>query len=139
MDKWDGYPAEREILMDYLAETRTSNPVVLTGDIHSNWVSDLKRDFEDISSETVATELVGTSLVSGGDGQDMSRGGTAALSNNPHIKFYNNQRGYVVSTVTPESWTADYRVVPFVSEPGADIGTRATFVVEAGQPGAELA
>ena len=139
MDKWDGYPAERQILMDYLAETRTSNPVVLTGDIHSNWVSDLKRDFEDISSETVATELVGTSLVSGGDGQDMSRGGTAALSNNPHIKFYNNQRGYVVSTVTPESWTADYRVVPFVSEPGADIGTRATFVVEAGRPGAELA
>lgn len=139
MDKWDGYPAERQILLDHLAETRTSNPVVLTGDVHANWVSDLKRDFEDMSSETVGTELVGTSLASGGDGQDMTPRGEAILSNNPHTKFYNGQRGYVVSTVTPESWTADYRVVPFVQEPGADIGTRATFVVEAGQPGAELA
>ena len=128
-----------QILLDHLAETRTSNPVVLTGDVHANWVSDLKRDFEDMSSETVATELVVTSLVSGGDGQDMDRRGETILSNNPHTKFYNSQRGYVVSTVTPESWTADYRVVPFVSEPGADIGTRATFVIEAGQPGAELA
>jgi len=139
MDKWDGYPAERQILLDHFAETRTSNPVVLTGDVHANWVSDLKRDFEDMSSETVGTELVGTSLASGGDGQDMTPRGEAILSNNPHTKFYNGQRGYVVSTVTPESWTADYRVVPFVQEPGADIGTRATFVVEAGQPGAELA
>jgi alkaline phosphatase D len=139
MDKWDGYPAERQILLDYFAETRTSNPVVLTGDVHRSQVSDLKRDFEDMSSETVATELVGTSLVSGGDGQDMDRRGETILSNNPHTKFYNKQRGYVVSTVTPESWTADYRVVPFVQEPGADIGTRATFVIEAGQPGAELA
>tara|TARA_B100001123_G_scaffold395459_1_gene477039 strand:+ start:7096 stop:8691 length:1596 start_codon:yes stop_codon:yes gene_type:complete len=139
MDKWDGYPAERQILLDHLAETRTSNPVVLTGDVHASWVSDLKRDFEDMASETVGTELVGTSLASGGDGQDMTPRGEALLSNNPHTKFYNGQRGYVVSTVTPESWTADYRVVPFVQEPGADIGTRATFVVEAGQPGAELA
>ena len=136
MDKWDGYPAERQVLMDYLAEVRPSNPVVLTGDIHSNWVADLKHDFDDLSSETVATELIGTSLTSGGDGQDMTGGGRAVLSNNPHIKFYNGQRGYVVSTVTPELWTAEYRVVPFVSKPGAEIGTRATFVVETGRPGA---
>jgi len=137
MDKWDGYPAERQLLMDYLAEARPSNPVVLTGDIHSNWVADLKRDFDDMSSETVATELVGTSLTSGGDGQDV--GAESVLSNNPHIKFYNGQRGYVVSTVTPERWTAEYKVVPFVSEPGAEITTRATFIVEAGRTGATAA
>jgi alkaline phosphatase D len=38
-------------------------------------------------------------------------------------------------TVTPERWQADYRVVPYVSRPGAPVSTRASFVVEAGRPG----
>ena len=136
MDKWDGYPAERQALLDVLAEARPPNPVVLTGDIHSSWVADLKRDFEDESSAVVGTELVGTSITSGGDGRDMTPGGARALSHNPHIKFYNGQRGYVTATLTPDLWTTAYRVVPVVSEPGGPVATRATFVIEAGRPGA---
>ena len=139
MDKWDGYPAERQALLDLLGEAGTPNPVVLTGDIHSNWVTDLKRDFDDESSEVVGTEFVGTSLSSGRNGRDMTGGGETALRNNPHIKFYNGQRGYVVATVTPERWTSVYRVVPVVTEPGGAIETRATFVVEDGKAGAEEA
>ncbi len=137
MDKWDGYPVERQALMDFLAEAQPSNPVVLTGDIHSNWVTSLKQDFDDPASRTVGTEFVGTSLTSGGDGQDSTAGGQGVLSRNPHIQFYNGQRGYVVCEVTPDRWTADYRVVPFVERPGAPISTRATFVVESGKAGAE--
>jgi alkaline phosphatase D len=55
---------------------------------------------------------------------------------NPHIRFYNGQRGYVRATLTPERWTSDFRVVPAVAEPGGAIETRATFVVEDGRPGA---
>lgn len=137
MDVWDGYPAERRRLLDRMAGV--ANPVVLTGDIHSNWVSDLHTDFDDLTSPIVATELTGTSISSGGDGQDMNEVGAGYLSRNPHIKLYNSQRGYVSSTVTPSTWTARYEVVPFITEPDAPKQTRATYVIEAGQPGAQEA
>ena len=41
MDMWDGYPAERQAMLGLLPEVGTPNPIVLTGDIHSNWVADL--------------------------------------------------------------------------------------------------
>jgi alkaline phosphatase D len=57
------------------------------------------------------------------------------LARNPHIHFFNAQRGYVRCSATPERLVADYRVVPWVTRPGAPIETRASFVVEAGRPG----
>jgi len=137
MDKWDGYVTARRRLLDFLARERPSNPIVLTGDIHSNWVADLKTDFDDPSSATVATEFVGTSITSGGDGRAGGQFLQAMQEENRHIKFYNGQRGYLRCSVTPERWTSDFRVVPYVSRPGAPIETRATFVVEDGRPGAE--
>ena len=139
MDKWDGYPLERQAMLDVLADAGTPNPVVVTGDIHSNWVTDLKRDFDDPSSQTVGSELVCTSLSAGGDGRDMSPGGEARLRDNPHIKFYNGQRGYVTAHVTPERWTSQFKVVPVVTEPGGALETRVTFVIEDGRAGAEEA
>ncbi len=56
------------------------------------------------------------------------------MAENPHVKFYNNQRGYVRCHVTPDAWQTDYRVLPYVKEPGAPISTRAYFVVEDGKP-----
>jgi alkaline phosphatase D len=137
MDMWDGYPAEREALLRVLGDVGAANPIVLTGDIHSHWVADLHTDFDDLTSPIVATELVGTSISSNGDGQDMTASGERRLSSNPHIKFYNGQRGYVTAEVTPELWTSEFKIVPRVTEPGAAIETRATFVVENGRPGAQ--
>ena len=137
MDQWSGYEVARRRVLDFLHERRPSNPVVLTGDIHSNWVADLKKDFSDPRSTTVGTEFVGTSISSGGDGADMLPAVQAYLPENPHVRFYNNQRGYVRCVVTPDKWQADYRVLDAVTKPGAPIRTRASFVVENGRPGAQ--
>jgi alkaline phosphatase D len=132
MDRWDGYVAAQRRMLDLLEDVRHANPVVITGDIHSNWVADLKADFDNESSRTVAAEFVGTSISSGGDGSDNP---SPILKYNPHIRFFNARRGYVRVAVKPSRMTADYRVVPYVSKPGAPIDTRASFVVEAGNPG----
>jgi alkaline phosphatase D len=139
MDKWDGYPAERDALMNALARSGAANPVVLTGDIHSSWVNRLLRDFDDEGSAVVGTEFVGTSISSGGNGQAMTSWGEAALANNPHVDFYDARRGYVRASVTPERWTSVYRIVPEVERPGGHVETLASFVVEDGHPGAERA
>ena len=59
------------------------------------------------------------------------------LAENPWVKFYNAQRGYVRCDLTPERYRADYQVLDYVSRPGSPIATRASFVVEDGRPGAE--
>jgi alkaline phosphatase D len=137
MDQWAGYEAPRRRLMEFLATRRPENPVVLTGDIHTNWVNDLKVDYADEASPVVGTEFVGTSISSGGDGADVRDGTAAILSQNPWVRFFNNQRGYVRCAITPQTWTADYRVLEYVTHQGSPIATRASFVVEDGRPGAQ--
>jgi alkaline phosphatase D len=139
MDKWDGYQAARTRVLQHIAEHRIANAVVITGDIHSNWVGDLKVDFSDPKSPVVGTEFIGTSITSGADGSDTTAATEAFLPDNPHIKFFNTQRGYVRCVVTPVEWRTDYQVLPFVTRPGSPIATRASFVVESGRPGAQKA
>ena len=50
MDQWSGYQVERTRFLQFLADRRPSNPVVLTGDIHNHWVNDLRVDFDDPKS-----------------------------------------------------------------------------------------
>ena len=137
MDIWDGYPFERDELLNHIHDRKTPNPIVLTGDIHSNWVADLKLNFEDARSKIVGTEFVGTSITSGGDGSDMTTYGETLLANNPHVKHYNGQRGYMVATVNDKNWQNDFRIVDKVTVRGAPIRTQASFVVEAGEAGAK--
>ncbi|MDQ0214486.1 alkaline phosphatase D [Oikeobacillus pervagus] len=130
MDAWDGYPAARQRIVDFLAEKDIKNTIVITGDVHTNWANEIKVDFHDANSQNVAVEFVGTSITSNGDGSDVKKDTAQYLQENPHIKFYNNYRGYVRCKLTQDTWQTDFRVVPYVSKPGAPISTRASFIVE---------
>ena len=135
MDQWPGYAHERMELVRFLQDRRVQNPVVLTGDIHQNWVNELRVDDRQADLPVVATEFVGTSISSGGKGAEKPGNHEYVTSQNPCVKFYNGERGYVRCTVTPETWTADYQVVDDVTRPGGAVRTRASFVIEAGRPG----
>ncbi|MEU8134193.1 alkaline phosphatase D family protein [Streptodolium elevatio] len=139
MDFWDGYVASRDRLFDTLVTRDVANPVVLTGDMHRHLAADLKRDFDDPASPTIGVEFVGTSISTKMDGEDLDASGAALLTANSHIKFTNYQRGYVRCSLTPESCRADFRVLPYVTTPGAPISTRTSFVTEAGRPGLQPA
>jgi len=134
MDKWAGYEFERRRLLRYFHDAKVRNPVVLSGDIHCNWANDLIADFDDLDSRSVATELVGTSITSDGDGGEKTAKSDAVLAENPFVKFFNNERGFVRCEVTPDHWRADFQTVPYVSRRGAPLLTRATFQVESGRP-----
>ena len=137
MDQWSGYDAGRTRLLEFFGRRRPSNPIVLTGDIHSNWVNDLKVDFKDEKSPVVATEFVGTSISSGGDGTDLPERNRGVMAENPFVRFCNVQRGYVSCSVTPQGWQSDYQIVDFVTKKDAPKRTRASFVVTDGRPGAQ--
>lgn len=139
MDQWPGCAAERMRLMEFIRDRRVPNPVVLTGDIHENWVNNLCVDDRRPDTPVVATEFVGTSISSGGNGADRIDIHDELLSDNPCVQFHNAQRGYVRCTVTPESWTSEFMVVDVVTRPGGRVTPRAAFVVEAGTAGAHPA
>ncbi|MEI2580808.1 alkaline phosphatase D family protein [Scytonema sp. PRP1] len=132
VDAWDGYVAARQRILDFLNQRRPSNPIVLTGDTHSSWVSDLLADFNNPSSPVVGTEFVGTSITSGFGASDRIE---AALPESPWVKYFNGrQRGYVVCDLTRERWRSDYRLLPqsaptgpTVPDPNAPITTAASF------------
>jgi alkaline phosphatase D len=138
MDQWPGYARERMEVIRFMQERRVANPVVLTGDIHSNWVNDLRVDDRQPETPVVATEFVGTSISSGGNGEAKPAWHDLLLANNPLLKFVNFERGYVKCTVTPANWQSDYMVVDDVSQVGGVVSRRASFLVESGSPGANL-
>ena len=133
MDQWPGYEFERRRVLRHFQDRKIKNPVVLTGDIHCNWANELIADFDELDSASVGTEFVGTSISSGGDGTETPKNTEQLIAENPFVKYYNTERGYVRCEVTPQQWRADYRTIPFVTKPDAPINTRATFVVESGR------
>jgi alkaline phosphatase D len=145
MDKWDGYAQERDEVLTMMADSakvQGFSPVVITGDVHANFVWDLKRDWDAPEGESlVGTEFVGTSIASNGDQPLEEDGGFTTrcgnLRGNTHNHLSDNHRGYVLCELTPDQWHATYRVMPTVEDPDAVASTLASFVVEHGKPGAQ--
>jgi alkaline phosphatase D len=138
MDKWDGYVASRQRLYARLKETKASNPVVLSGDVHVHYGADLKLDFENPKSETVGVEFTNTSVTSGADGADVSATWEQMRGDNPHIKYHSARRGYVACTATPTTMRADFKILDRVTVPDGTERTGGSLVVEAGRPGASV-
>ena len=76
---------------------------------------------------------------SGGDGTERSYVSDAQRGENPHLKWQNNRRGYVMCRVDSDAWHTEYRTVPYVSKPGAPIDTPTKWRVEHGRPGIQQA
>ncbi len=132
-DGWDGYPAARRRLLQTVADKRVPGVVVLGGDVHANYVADLKVDFDDARSPVVASEFCGTSITS--LGLDNARV-AAAKAINPHVHFArSDQRGYVRFKLTPQALQADLMVLDNARDVASAIQLGGRFAVSAGQPG----
>ncbi len=133
LDQWDGYAPQRERLLRLIADRRVPNPVVLAGDIHSTWLSELKVNFDDPASPSVAVEFVATSISS-----DFPIAFDAPIKAanpllNPHVRYFDgSKRGYLRAEVTREAWRTDVRVVDTIATPVAPVRTSASYVAEAG-------
>lgn len=127
LDQWDGYPAARDRMLEVLA--RTSNPVVITGDIHASAVADFAT-----SAGVIGSELVGTSISSSfpaalADVFEASAATTGAKMADAH------HHGYVVCELTLDALRADFRVVSTTQEPEAKVSTASSWQIAAGTPG----
>jgi alkaline phosphatase D len=114
MDQWDGYPTEREEILDFIETKEIKNTVVLTGDIHSSWASEVYKSSALVTSglleEPLAAEFVTTSITSPGfpPESDALLSGVLPIAN-PHIKYTElSSRGFILMDVTRERTQAEY-------------------------------
>jgi alkaline phosphatase D len=132
-DGWDGYPMGRQRFLDAVAASPVKDTLVLGGDVHSFWATDLRRDFTQRASPVVATEFVGGSLTSEPFPWEIIK---AFLPNNPHMRYVKSGVfGYGVAELSPKASTVLFRTVQSIKEQSSPISTMAKFTVEAGKPG----
>lgn len=132
-DGWDGYPACRTRMLNAVRDSTLANPVFIGGDIHSFWTTDLKTDFDDPGSATVATEFVGGSITADAPNYEQF---AKYLPQSPHVKFFESRvHGYVTVDLTPERMETRFQAVDRL-DPHSETAPLKKFVVENGRPGA---
>ena len=63
-DGWGGYTVARQRVVDLMEKYRARNPVVLSGDVHSHFVTRVLKDWKDQNSACVAPEFTCTAISS---------------------------------------------------------------------------
>lgn len=134
MDGWDSFPVSRQAILDLIAERKLSNTVFLGGNIHAYYSGVLNRVALDPESPPIATEIVGTSISSGGGGDARYTSANSQFSENPFARFFENRRrGYVLCDVTHKAWTNHFRTIKDVADPYSPSSVLARAVIETGK------
>ncbi len=121
-DQWDGYPHDRQAIIEHLQAGGIGNNVVVTGDIHSSWALDIHPNpYGDAYANgqgNVAVELVTSSVTSRSrynDPVEARPQEAQIMASMPHMKWTNlSERGYLVTTLTREQMQAEWWLVDTV-------------------------
>lgn len=108
-DQWDGYPAERDRVLNHILTENIKDIVVITGDIHSSWANDLPTSTYNSStgSGSAGVEFVTPSVTS--PGLDIPGGSTVVMASNSHIKFVDlSQHGYTILDINKSRTQSDW-------------------------------
>lgn len=107
MDQWDGYPVERSQILDHIVAQNIENVVVLTGDIHTSWASNLPTDNGNAGVEFVTPSVTSPALEAL---SAVSFIGEAAIkAANPHIKWVDlTKRGYMIVDINENRVQSDW-------------------------------
>jgi len=143
-DQWDGYPFERDKILQWLEDDDQGNAIVLSGDVHVGIASELYRDpFAEDPGTPVAVEFVTTSLTS--QNVDDKKGwppdtGTvpmeeAFVAAMPHIKYTDwDGHGYLLVDVDRDRIRGEWWYVDAIIEPSDGEHLDAAFEVRHGTP-----
>ncbi|WP_340678144.1 alkaline phosphatase D family protein [Paraglaciecola sp.] len=114
LDAWDGYPTEREAVYN-LFKTHNKPLVVVAGDTHNAWYSQLK----DNAGHVIGVEFATPGITSPGmetylnlDDSNALKVATDLTALIDELEYCNlHQRGYLVVTLTPQQANAQWRFV----------------------------
>ncbi|WP_287129072.1 alkaline phosphatase [Candidatus Cyanaurora vandensis] len=139
LDAWDGYPAERKELLQFIKGNEIKNVVFCTGDIHNCYASELRTDFDAVGVPAAAVEVVGGSVSSAGvtelAGSDLTLLGRPILYDaNPSLKYLDlKSHVYTKMVVTAAEVKVTYEAVNTVIQPTSGTFRLAAFSIPDGE------
>ncbi|KAF8889832.1 PhoD-like phosphatase-domain-containing protein [Infundibulicybe gibba] len=142
-DSWDGYRQNRERVLNHLHDDKISNTVILAGDSHANWVSDLARSYNPSTGVgALGVEFAGTAVTSGSNfGTGITPAAADAISRalvggdaNPDLQWSEGSfRGFFTLTIDADMLNATYFGMNNISFPNHDGFIMAQFIVKPGE------
>ena len=136
LDAWDGYQAARETVLG-MARAMNKNLVVLAGDTHNAWASELN----DMNGNPVGVEFATSSVSSPGFEEYLPNENPATLSAAllqlvEPLKYCDTaRRGYMVVTATATECRAQWVYVNTITSRQFTTSAETTLAVQAGTPG----
>lgn len=136
LDAWDGYQAARETVLGS-ARQLGKKLVVLAGDTHNAWASEL----QDMNGKAVGVEFATSSVSSPGfeeylPGEDPATLAAALQQLIKPLKYCDtSRRGYMLVTATADACRADWIYVNTISNRQFTASTEASMKVLASAPG----
>ncbi|MFD0855582.1 alkaline phosphatase D family protein, partial [Actinomadura adrarensis] len=141
---WDGYQASQQRLFDTVSTAldrgTARNFVVLSGDVHCGYVSDVHADTLNPESPVIGAEFTSLSISSAQDfdpAANERRQVRRAV--NPSLKWADLHCGYALCDLNPAELRVDFRVVDRVSVHDDPVFTAASFTVQDRVPGVTAA
>ncbi|KAJ7285916.1 PhoD-like phosphatase-domain-containing protein [Mycena rebaudengoi] len=145
VDAWDGYRANRERVLDHLYKNKISNTIILSGDSHANWVSDLAHPndtttYDPITGKgAIGVEFAGTAVTSESFfGTNIPPAAADAISRtlvatNTDLQWSEASfKGFFTLTINSKMVNATYYAMRNISFPNLDGFVSAQFTVHAG-------
>lgn len=130
LDSWDGYPAERKKIANFIRSNGISDVVFITGDTHSSWALEVTEDpfalYNTDTGEGAFAVEFGTTSVNSGNSDERFPSDSVKLHEekitnspiNPHLKYANlRDHGYLLLSVYPGSVKADWYYAETVKKP----------------------
>ncbi len=123
MDRWDGYPVERQRIFDFFYENNLKDIVVITGDVHTSWAFELTSEPSNpgvydkkTGKGVIGAEFTTPSVTSFNFDEIVPKFITweakrrfKKKKNNPHLRYLDlNRHGYLTLTLTKEYAQADW-------------------------------
>lgn len=138
LDAWDGYAYEREVILG-TAKSKNLNLVVIAGDTHNAWASELK----DMKGDTVGVEFATSSVSSPGleyylnlPAEQILATEAAIVELVPDLKYTNlKDRGFMTLTFNPDEVRSDWHYVDTILSKDFQLATARSYsaVTKAGE------
>ncbi|KAJ3824376.1 PhoD-like phosphatase-domain-containing protein [Lentinula raphanica] len=146
LDAWDGYRANRERVLNYLYENNINNTIVLSGDSHANWVSDLAHPNDSTTYNpltgqgAIGVEFAGTAVTSGSSFGTNIAPAAADIKSLEYVAANldlqwseGSYRGFFTLTIDPDTLNATYYAMRNITFANLNGFSSAQFVVNSGE------
>jgi alkaline phosphatase D len=108
-DAWDGYPAERDNVLQHINTNNIENFTVITGDVHTSWAFNLEDNGDHLGVEFVTPSVTSP-------GAPFNGGGILTIEN-PHIKFVElTKHGFFILDLNQQRIQADWFFVDQINQ-----------------------